>query len=133
VNIEDLAAGLPNGFHDSQVHATSVDFDARVAEFTLDVWVGTMDSPPGPELEKYRRGRLRLIGLEYLTMESPDSRYPYRNSGPIVIDLCQPDEAVTKSRPHPDTSFAGRFFVSDWNSFIHFAAADARLEWLEGD
>jgi hypothetical protein len=131
VTIEDLAATLPNGFHDARVHVVSVDFSARAAELTLDVWVGAIDRPPGPEREKYRKARLNLIGLEYLAFEPPDPRYRYREAGPIKVDLCDPDDAVAESRPCVQTGFAGRLFVSDWNSFIHFAAADARLDWLE--
>jgi|SRR6185295_5664021 len=131
MTIEDLAEGLPNGFHDSKVHVASIDFDAQTAEFILDVWIGTMDSPPGPEREKYRRGRLELLGLEYLAMDPPHPKYPYRKCGEIDIDLCTPDEEVAGPRPHGEGGFAGSFFVSNWNAFIHFAAMDARLHWLE--
>jgi hypothetical protein len=90
-----------------------------------------MDKPAGPEREKYRRGRLELVGLEYLAIEPPDPRYPYRQCGPIDIDLCQADDELAGPRPHAEGGFAGRMFVSDWNAFIHFAAMDARLHWLE--
>jgi hypothetical protein len=48
MTIEDLAAELSNGFHDARVHAISVDYDARIAEFTVDVWVGEMKESPFP-------------------------------------------------------------------------------------
>lgn len=109
----------------------SIDFTARKAVFTLSVWVGSMLNPPGPEREKYRKGRLTLVGLEYLAIEPPQPDYPYGEGGSIRIDLDDPDDAVAGSRPHAKQGFAGRFFVSEWNSFIHFAAEDATLEWLE--
>jgi hypothetical protein len=28
--------------------------------------------------------------------------------------------------------FAARFFVIDWNAFIHFAAMDVTLTWADG-
>jgi hypothetical protein len=36
VTIDDLADTLPNGFHDSEVDVVSVDFNTRVAEFTVN-------------------------------------------------------------------------------------------------
>jgi len=37
---------------------------------------------------------------------------------------------VERARQVPAGGFAGRFFVTEWNAFIHFAALDARLTWL---
>jgi hypothetical protein len=102
VTIEDLAGTLPNGFHDSEVEVMSVDFNARTAEFTLLVWVGTMQSPPGPDRDKYRRARLTLIGLEYLAIEPPHPDYPYEDAGTIKIDLCDPGHAVAQPRVRPN-------------------------------
>jgi hypothetical protein len=35
------------------------------------------------------------------------------------------------ARQVPQGGFAGRFFITEWNAFIHFAALEARLTWLE--
>ena len=45
---------------------------------------------------------------------------------PIQGDMGDPERA----RQVPAGGFAGRFFVTEWNASIHFAALEARLTWL---
>ena len=50
---------------------------------------------------------------------------------PLQIDACDADDDPERCRQVPQGGFAGRFFVAEWNAFIHFAALDARLIWLD--
>jgi hypothetical protein len=131
MNLDEIEEGLPNGLHDSRMHAYSSVADERRAEFVLDVWVGDLHSTVPAERERHRRARLDLLGLGYLIVEEPDPRYRPFEKSPVQIDSCAADEDADRSRRVPDGGFAGRFFITEWNSFIHFAATEARLTWLD--
>ena len=73
MNLDDIEAGLPNGLHDSRMHAYSSVADEQRAEFVLDVWVGDLHSTVTSERERHRRARLELFGLGYLIVEEPGS------------------------------------------------------------
>jgi hypothetical protein len=122
MNIEELDRTLPNGFHDSCLCQVTVDYEAQTAALTLDIWIGDLEAPAGAERERLRTARLDLIGLEYFILEPPDPRYKYREAGAVTLDLCGTDPSIATSRPLAFGGFAGRFFVNEWNAFIHFAA-----------
>jgi hypothetical protein len=130
VNIDELAGDLPNGFHDSRLRTFSSNPAQRRAEFVLKVWVGDLHRSAEVERELYRAARLELLGLAYLVVDDPDPRYP-AHAEEVTIDACGPDGDPDRSRQVPEGGFAGRFFVTEWNAFIHFAALDARLTWIE--
>ena len=131
MNITELEKEHGISFHDSLLRELSTNLAGRTVEFVLDVCVGDPDAKPGPERERRRAARLRLTGLEYLVVDPPDPSYPYSRHEPVDIDLCEPDKEVAGRYRIPQAAFAGRFFVSDWNAFIHFAALNAALTWLE--
>ena len=131
MNIEELDRTLPNGFHDSRLRGISVDYEAQTAFLALDIWIGDQEAQAGLERERLRPARLDLIGLEYLVLEPPDPRYKYRDAGSVTLDLCDSDPAIAGSRPISPGGFAARFFVNEWNAFIHFAAKDVCLRWTD--
>lgn len=124
--LREIAAGLPNGFHDARVDICTVDFAARTLTFELALWVGD-DSDP----ERYRGARLRVAGLLYCAFDPPDPRYPFAERGPLVVDLCDPDAAIPVNAALPLDAFSARFWVASWNSFIHLAATSAELAWTD--
>lgn len=129
MNIEELEAELPNGLHDALLRSYALDQNEHRVEFVVDVWIGDLDSSVPSERERRRPARLDLLGLAYLVFEDPDPRYPATNA-PVQIDTCGADENPDLVRQVPKGGFAGRFFVTEWNAFIHFAAVEARLTWL---
>jgi hypothetical protein len=131
VNIDELERTLPNGFHDSCLRQLTVDYEAQMASLVLDVWIGDVDAPTDVERDRLRTARLDLIGVEYFILEPPDPTYPYRDAGSVTLDLCDSDPGIASSRPLALGGFAGRFFVNQWNAFIHFAAQDVRLTWTD--
>lgn len=130
MTIDELEAELPNGFHDAILRDYSSDGATHSAEFTIDVWVGDLRSPTVSERECYRPARLELLGLVYLIVDAPDRRSVAAEGAPIRIDKCAADENATLAGQVPPGGFAGRFFVNEWNTFIHFGAREARLTWL---
>jgi hypothetical protein len=131
VNIDELEADLPNGLHDSLLRTFSSDATARRAEFILDVWIGDLHSDATSERERRCAARLELLGLVYLVVDDADPRHPPLDRKPVQIDFCGADDDAERARQVPAGGFAGRFFVSEWNAFIHFAAQEARLTWLD--
>jgi hypothetical protein len=83
--------------------------------------------------EAYKRGCLDITGLIFLVMEAPDPRYPFMNPG-FTIDGCDMSKNVNaelmSSIPHD--AFFRSLWVNEWNAFVHIAAKDARMEWLNG-
>jgi hypothetical protein len=76
-------------------------------------------------------------GFHYFVIEPPDTdhlSYPQR---PIQVDG-HPEDVSTFSlfehlRPKlSGDAFCCRFYVHDWNSFIHMAAKGAQFTWVEG-
>ncbi len=72
-----------------------------------------------------------LLGLAYLVVDDRDPRYPGSESSPLQIDACDADNDPERNRQVPRDGFAGRFFVTEWNAFIHFAAVEAHLTWID--
>jgi hypothetical protein len=130
VNLDDLAAELPNGFHDAVLRTFSSDPDGGRAEFILDVWIGDLQSAEAAERERRSLARLELLGLAYLRCDDAEKRHPGHEGAPLQIDACAANDDAELARQVPQGGFAGRFFVTEWNGFIHFAAVEARLTWL---
>jgi len=129
MTIDELESGLPNGLHDAYLRTFSSDPALGRAEFTLDLWIGNLHSSVVSEREWRRPARLELLGVAYLVIDVLDPRYPVADGSPVQIDSCAADDDPERRRLVPEGGFAGRFFVTEWNAFIHFAALDARLTW----
>jgi hypothetical protein len=130
VNLDEIEADLPNGLHDSLLRAFFADETERRAEFTLDVWIGDLHSTVEQERERRRPARLELFGVSYLVVDDSDQRHLLTDRTPVQIDSCGADDDAERCRQVPQGGFAGRFFVTEWNTFIHFAAREARLTWI---
>jgi len=133
MTLEELGAELPNGLHDARLWDFSSDELRAQANFVLDVWLGDLHAANTADRERRRRGRLELTGLTYLVVDGPDPRYPLSKGSPVQIDPCAADDDPERARQIPPGGFAGRFFVTEWNAFIHFAAVDAHLTWVDAN
>ena len=122
MRIEDLERSLPNGFHDALLRSFSVDPVRQVIDFAIDISID----------DGYRAARLVLSGVTWFAVEPPGSGTSRWSSRASMIDLCDPDPALSAQVTSPADGFSARFFVSDWNAFIHFAAVDAVLTWADG-
>jgi hypothetical protein len=133
MTLDELAASLPNGFHDAELSAVAIDFSKRQASLTLDIWIGDMEERE-EEREAYRAAEVTLSGLIFWVSEAPDARYAYGEPKPLIIDAGPLTELPPEKRPRlppiPNAAFSNWLFVVDWNAFIYVAAEDARLKWL---
>jgi hypothetical protein len=134
MTFEELDDALPNGFHDAKVQKVAVDYVQRSVIMTMQLSVGTPDSANPDE---YRGATLDVSGLCYYSIEPPDPTYPFLRGGSPVNVAGYPEDAekfpalnaLLPAMPKDVSCF--RFFVHDWNSFVHIAARDVQIEWGE--
>lgn len=132
MTFEELDKRYPNGFDDAEVTGVTIDYRERTATFHLNL---RGNPPDAPERDVYARGVLKANGIYYVSIEPPDPAHLfYPQHGKVIVDGLPEDPrdfALFGSlKPRlPAGAFCCRFFVHDWNSFIHVAATDAEFSW----
>jgi len=135
VTLEELDDSLPNGFHDAEIFSFELDYASGIARFQMNLLVGWPDDPE-PECEKYQEATLVVRSLCFCSVDPPVSTYPFLPDGkPICVsgDVAKSDhlpslpDLVAKL---PSGTWCYRFFVHDWNAFIHIAGRDAEVTWV---
>ena len=131
MTLEELEKTPPNGLHDAEVKRVAIDYERRTMVVDLAVWVGDMDGPP-ERREAYRYARIDISGLCFLVMEQPDPKYPFHESD-LRIDGCDMSKNLKPDllSALPADSFFRSLWVNEWNAFIHVAARDAKISWIE--
>lgn len=133
MTFEELDQALPNGFHDAKIQKLVVDYVQRSATMTMHLWIGT---PHSANRDEYRQATLAISGVCYYSTEPPDPKYPFLRGSSITV-AGYPEDAekfpalngLLAAMPKGVTCY--RFFVHEWNSFIHIAAKDIQFEWDE--
>ena len=124
MDIFELAATLPNGFHDAEIRTLVISYEKQSIQIECDIWIGSMNDPP--ELrEAYRAALVELHGVQYCIMDRPDPRYPFSQGLALMVDLYEPDPAVELA----GEGHAFRFWVGEWNGSVHIRATSASLTW----
>ncbi|HEV2522922.1 MAG TPA: hypothetical protein VGT24_11120 [Candidatus Acidoferrales bacterium] len=112
--------------------AACVDYGKRTVTLLLNL---RGNSPDSPDRDVYSRAVLKARGIFYISVEPPDADHLF---GPepekITVDGLPEDPQEFPLFGHlkpklPVGAFCCRFFVHDWNSFIHIGAADAEFSW----
>ena len=132
MTFEELDRRFPNGFSDAEITFIAVDYGERAATLHLNL---RGNPPESADRDVYSRAVLRATGIYYVSIDPPDPGqlfYPRREK--ITVDGLPEDPQDFPLFNHlvPKLSvgsFCCRFFVHDWNSFIHIAAADAEFSW----
>jgi len=126
----------PHGtFHDSIIERVEIDYLNRTARFQIQICTGDPEATK-PELrESSKPGFLLISGLLFIAMDPPAEGYPYQSRDGLWICAYEIHPGITKgSEPLPKDLPANasvhRFFVSEWNSFIHIAATHFNFEWV---
>lgn len=133
MTFEELDALYANGFDDAYIDGLHVDYQDRTAELRLNL---RPNPPDSPSRDEYQRAVLLLRGFYYFVIEAPDDDhlwYPVRS---VQVNGYPEDASQFPLFEHlkpklPAGAFCCRFFVHDWNSFIHIAAKDAHFSWVE--
>ncbi len=141
MKLGEIENSLPNGFHDAKLDGIEVDYTTRTAVMRMRLHTGDPHAALEAEREAYSRAELAFSGILYFVIDPPDQKYPYSEKDPIWLDAgdAVSDRGSVNPAPLPlipasqlpAGAFAYWFFVHNWNSFIHVAAADAKLIWLE--
>ena len=130
MTFEELDERFPNGFDDATITLITIDYGRRSARLDFGL---RCNLPESRDRDVYERGVLSLRGIYYVSIEPPDADHllwPDREK--ITVDGLPEDShafplfAQLESRL-PAGAFCCRFFVHDWNSFIHIAAEDAEF------
>ena len=134
MNLIEIEESLPNGLHDAILEGMDVDYKEGEAVLHLEIWTGDLDSSDKLERERYRRARICLTGLLFISIQAPGYNYPANGgqelritSGPGIA----PGSSFKLDVPLPDDAFLSWIFVTQWNAFIHIAAREAVLEWVD--
>lgn len=135
MTFEELDALYPNGFVDAEIGSLSLDYHNHTAELQLNLRGNSCDSPNHDE---YQRAVLLLRGFYYFVIKEPDSDHLWYPEGPVQVNGYPEDASqfplFQLLKPKlSDGAFCCRFYVHDWNSFIHVAARDAQFSWVEGE
>jgi len=132
MTFEELDALYPNGFADAYIDSLVINYKNRSAEVRLNL---RRNPPDSPNAQEYQIAVLRLHGFYYFSIDQPDIErlwYPWRA---IQINGYSEDPKQFPLFEHLKTklslnAFCCRFYVHDWNSFIHIAAKDADFSWI---
>jgi hypothetical protein len=129
MTFKEVAASLPNGFHDAELQRFEMDYVHRSLRFDLLVWIGDMDDSRRREL--YRQARLTLDDVAFLVIEPPDITYPWLKAGCIRIDAGegQPPQSSSTLPVAPAGTRTIWMYLGELNRFLLFSAGNASLEW----
>jgi hypothetical protein len=131
MTFDELAETLPNGFHDTEVSIVTIDYVRRELLLRMNVWVGMLGTP---SCETYRMAIVRLVGLQFCVIETPDPNYSYAEPETLTIDIGSIDSLKDRTETKlPQGSTSGAFtnwiFVQQWNSRLFVSAVGAELDW----
>ena len=131
MTFEELDQKYPNGFVDAEISSLTIDYQNRTATLHLSLRGNLPDSP---DRDRYDRAVLTLRGFYYFSIEPPDSDHLSSPQGRIQVGGFPEDPSKFPLFEHlkPKLSadaFCCRFYVHDWNSFIHIAAESAGFSW----
>jgi hypothetical protein len=134
VTLQELEDNLPNGFHDAKIFSFELNYVEGIAKFHMNLLTGWPDDPE-PERQAYQEAFLVVSGLCFCSIDPPSSMYPFLPDGkPILVsgDPAKSDHLPSLAdltSKFPSGAWCHRFFVVDWNAFIHVAGLNAELTW----
>ena len=134
MTFEELDERFPNGLVDAEITGLAVDYSNRSA--TLQIRL-RCNPPDSPDRDVYTPAVLTLREIFYLSIEPPDLDHLFSAKGSSITVGGHPEDseefplfAHLRSKL-PAGAFCCRFYVHDWNSFIHLAAGSAEFSQLE--
>jgi len=133
MTFEELDQRYPNGFVDAEITSLTLNYQNRTATLHLNLRGNLPDSPKSQE---YGRAMLIVREFYYFSIEPPDPDHLFYPKRSIQIDGYSEDPSQFPLFEHvkPKLSadaFCCRFYVHDWNSFIHLAAQAGQFSWVD--
>ena len=135
MTFEELDQRFPNGFDSAEISSLTLDDRSRTAIFQINL---RGDLPDSPNRDQYRQATLTAQEFYYFSIEPPDADHVHPQGPKITVDGFPEDAARFSLFRHlaptlPASAFCCRFYVHDWNSFIHLAAKNAEFSWVEAE
>jgi len=132
MTFEELDALYPNGFDDAEIEKLVLDYRNRTVEMQVNL---RRNLPDRSNCDEYQRAILLLRRFYYFVTEPPDADHLLYPERPIQVTGYPEDAKQFPIFEHlksklSSSAFCCRFYVHDWNSFIHIAASDAQLSWV---
>jgi hypothetical protein len=135
MNLDELDHKLPNGFHDMKIHSVDVDYATARIKLMVGLLVNWPEDPDR-ERDQYQNAVLTIGGLCFYSIDPPYPGYPFYPDGKAIVVSGDPAKSdhlsslPVLSAQFPEGVWCYRFFVHDWNAFIHIAARDAAVTWI---
>jgi len=134
MTFEELDHTYPNAFDDAELTSLTLNYEHRTARIELSVRGNPPDSPNSDE---YKRAVLLLNEFYYFVIEPPDREHLWYPQRSMQVDG-YPEDAkqfplFNDLKPKlTEHAFCCRFYVHDWNAFIHMAADNAQFSFAQG-
>jgi hypothetical protein len=136
MTFEEIDQKYPNGFVDAEIGSINIDYESRTAILRLNL---RRNPPDSPNNQEYEPATLIVHGFYYCSIEAPSlAHISHVEKSGITVDgfpedpsLFPPFEQLKTA--FPAGAFCCRFFVHDWNSFIHIGAQKAEFVWAASD
>jgi hypothetical protein len=127
MTLDEFDQKYPNGLVDAEITALTIDYQNRVAELRLNL---RCNSPDSSNSQEYARGVLTLRKFYYFAIEPPEPDHLYPMWPKLTVGGHPEDASKFPLFEHlkptlPAGAFCCRFYVHDWNSFIHVASPTA--------
>jgi hypothetical protein len=135
MTLDELDSSLPNGFHDMYIGSLELDYSTGTIKLNVDLLVGWPEDSES-ERNQYQKAIVTITGLCFCSIDPPYPGYPLSPSGRAICVGGDPAKAdhlpsLPDLLPNfPEGVWCYRFFVHDWNAFIHIAARDAEVAWI---
>jgi len=132
--LDEVAASLPNGFHDSCLRELTLDFSNREVRMILDILVGEPEAPDQAGRERVRRAELSLSEVGCWVSDRFCLDRPLKDSTGLCIDIgtCgpgRPPEVPSSLAAEPGPVYW--LFCDPSNALTFFTAGSASLEWFD--
>jgi hypothetical protein len=133
MTFEELDQRFANGFDNAEISGVTIDYQNRTVTLQLNL---RGNSPDSPDRDVYQRAVLEVNRFYYFSIDPPDADHLTYREKEIQADGFPEDPSkfplFESLKPTlPAGAFCCRFYVHDWNSFIHIAARDAQFSRVE--
>jgi len=135
MTLDELDYFLPNGFHDMRINSLELDYSSGTMKLNVGLLVGWPEDSES-ERDQYQKAIVTIRGLCFCSIDPPYPGYRFFPDGrPIVVggDPARADhlQSLPDLLPtFPEGVWCYRFFVHEWNAFIHIAAREAEVAWI---
>jgi hypothetical protein len=131
MTLDEIAARLPNGFHDAEILELVMNYESLRLLLRVNVLVGLPNDEPGRR-DSCRAGEIVFEGVRYFSVEPPRPDSSFRHPGAVGFSYEKMESAVLPPeilQKLPPETKSYSLFVREWLSHVHIAAGDLTFLW----